>query len=58
MNKDNDNIIDIYLDKKCIRCGGEDGATQSGLCLKCVIKGLKRGDYDHIIKKVKRDVGL
>jgi hypothetical protein len=43
-------MIDINLDKKCVRCG-EAGATQGGYCLKCVIKNMYEGKYDHIFKK-------
>jgi hypothetical protein len=41
-------VIHVDLDKKCMRCGKE-GATQNGLCMKCIADGIKRGDYDHII---------
>jgi hypothetical protein len=34
------NVINVNLDKKCIRCK-EDGATQSGFCLKCVGTNLR-----------------
>lgn len=44
------NIININLDVKCKRCG-EKGATPNGLCIKCIAKGVKKGDYNHIIKK-------
>jgi len=45
-------VIHVDLDKKCTRCG-KGGATQNGLCMKCIADGIKRGDYDHIIKKGK-----
>ncbi len=45
-------IIDIDLDKKCKRCG-KGGATQCGVCLSCIAKGVKAGEFDHIIKKYK-----
>jgi len=31
------NRIDIDMDRECSECG-EEGATESGLCLKCVVK--------------------
>lgn len=43
-------IINIYLDKKCARCG-KSGATQNGLCMSCLIKAVRVGEFDHIIKK-------
>ena len=45
-------VIHADLDKKCTRCG-KGGATQNGLCMKYTADGIKRGDYDHIIKKGK-----
>lgn len=42
------NLIDINLDKKCVRCG-KGGATQGGYCLKCIIKNMDEGKYDHIL---------
>ena len=43
-----DNVIHINLDAKCKKCG-KGGATQCGLCLKCVADALVRD-----IKKRKR----
>jgi len=45
-------IIYVDLDVKCKRCG-EDGATQSGLCMKCIAQAVKNGEFDHIINKHK-----
>lgn len=42
--------IDINLSGKCCSCGG-GSPTQSGLCLSCISLGIRRGDYDHIIKR-------
>jgi len=36
--------IDINLDAECTRCGKE-GATQNGLCLKCIEDGIKHGTH-------------
>ena len=46
--------IKIDTDKKCERCK-KPGATESGLCLACIVKGIKKGEFDHIIKSM-RDV--
>jgi len=47
--------IKIDLDKKCRRCK-KPGATQGGWCLACVAKGIKNGEFDHIIKPIKKVV--
>ena len=47
--------IRINLDAKCRRCD-KGGATQSGVCLKCITKGVVSGEFDHIIKKIKPDI--
>ena len=44
--------IEIDLDKKCKRCK-DKGATQNGLCLKCITKALESGEFDHIIDRHK-----
>jgi len=41
--------IIIDMDRKCKRCG-KKGATQSGVCLKCVTKAIQKGEFDHILK--------
>lgn len=54
------NVISINLDKKCKRCG-KGGATQAGICMSCIAKGVKAGEFDYILKplkdKVKKDLG-
>lgn len=45
-------IIKIDLGKKCKRCGKGD-ATQNGVCLGCIVKAVKAGEFDHIIDKYK-----
>ena len=50
-------IIQVNLDAKCKRCG-EGGATQSGVCMKCINKALKNGEFDHILKKYKPKLGV
>ena len=42
--------IEIDLDKKCVRCG-KKGATQKGICLKCITKALENGELDHILDR-------
>lgn len=45
-------VIKVDLDAKCKRCG-KGGATQSGVCLPCINKAIKNGEFDHIFKKYK-----
>jgi hypothetical protein len=42
--------IEIDMDTNCRRCG-RPGACPSGYCLKCILKNLDEGKYDHIIFK-------
>lgn len=44
--------IKVDLGKKCKRCG-EKGACENGLCLSCVVKGVKKGEYDNILKPIR-----
>ena len=50
-------IINVHLDKKCKRCG-KGGATDNGVCLACIAKAVKQGEFDHILKKVRKEAGL
>jgi len=43
-------VIHIDPNKKCSRCGKGD-ATLSGVCLACIAKAVKRGEFDHIIRR-------
>jgi len=52
MSKDNIPTFTVNLDQKCVRCH-DGGATKSGLCLKCIRKALKNGEYDHELKKLR-----
>lgn len=45
--------LHINLDAKCERCGKGGAVNQSGICMACVAKALKKGEFDHIIKKYK-----
>ncbi len=44
-------IIEINLDKKCKRCK-KVGATQTGYCMECITKNIKKGKYEHLIQKI------
>ena len=41
--------ITVDLDRRCTRCK-RGGATDGGFCLKCILRNLKEGKYDHLIK--------
>ena len=45
--------IHINLDAKCKRCGKGGAVNQTGICMACVAKGMKDGEFDHILKKHK-----
>ena len=45
-------VININLDAKCRRCG-KGGATQSGVCMACMARGVKTGEFDEIIERYK-----
>ena len=40
-----DMVIKVNLDTKCTRCG-KGGATQNGLCMGCIAKAVKNGEFD------------
>lgn len=44
--------INIDMDKKCSRCH-KPGACDNGLCMKCIAKAMKKGEFNHLIKKDK-----
>jgi hypothetical protein len=48
--------IEIDMDRKCKRCG-KGGATPGGLCMRCITRALKAGEFDHILKKAKEPKG-
>ena len=39
----------VNMDRPCRRCK-KMGATDGGYCLKCILKNLREGKYDHILK--------
>ena len=45
-------IIDIDLDKKCLRCG-HGGAMTNGYCMRCVTKMIGEGVFDDAFKKIR-----
>lgn len=46
--------IEINLDEKCKRCH-KPGVTQNGLCLRCINKALKKGEFDNILERVRKE---
>ena len=46
-------IIRVNLDVKCKRCGQDGVVEGSGICMGCIAKGVKNGEFDHILKKHK-----
>ena len=50
-------VIIIDTDKPCKRCG-QGGATQGGYCMACVLKNMKEGKYDHILKSIRKECGV
>ena len=55
MCKDNIPTFTIDLNKKCVRCH-RDGAVNNGLCMTCISKALKNGEFDHILDKHRKIV--
>ncbi len=49
------NEIKIDLDAKCKRCH-KGGATQNGLCMTCIAKAMKNGEFDHLLDKCRKRV--
>lgn len=46
-------ILHVNLDAKCKRCGKGGAVEGSGICMACIAKGIKNGEFDHILKKHK-----
>jgi len=44
--------IEIDMDRKCKRCG-KGGALPTGICMRCLTKALKAGEFDHILKNAR-----
>lgn len=42
--------INIDMDKKCSRCG-KKGACDNDLCMKCIAKAMKNGEFNHLVNK-------
>lgn len=45
--------LTIDMGQKCPRCG-KMGAVNGGPCLECVLKALKKGEYDDRLSSVRR----
>ena len=45
--------IHVDLDAKCKRCGKGGAVEKSGICMACIAKAIKNGEFDHIINKYK-----
>ena len=41
--------ITIDMDKKCSKCR-KPGAMPNGICMSCLSKNMKAGEYDHVIR--------
>ena len=48
--------IHVDLDAKCQRCGKGGVVEASGICMKCVAKAIKNGEFDHVFKKHRPDI--
>jgi len=53
MEKEKPYTIHVNLDAKCKRCGKSGAVEKSGICMACVAKAVKDGEFDHILKKHK-----
>ena len=51
--KDNIPTFTINLDQRCTRCH-KKGAAKNGLCMSCISKALKNGEFDHILDKQRK----
>jgi len=45
--------INVNLDTKCKRCGKGGTVNKTGICMACVAKAVKNGEFDHILNKHK-----
>ena len=43
-------MLTIDQNKNCKRCG-KPGAVNGQICMKCLLKAIKFGEFDHILKK-------
>ena len=41
--------ITVNMDRPCRRCK-KKGATDGGYCLKCILRMMREGKFDHILK--------
>jgi len=49
--------ITIDLDKKCRQCGRK-GAADNGICVRCVLKNMRAGKYDHLLERARKESGI
>lgn len=48
-------VIKVDLDVKCKRCGKKGAVVNAGdVCMACIAKGIKKGEFDRIIKEHRR----
>lgn len=43
--------LSVNMNAKCKCCGKGGAVNNSGVCMKCIAKAVKRGGFDHLIKK-------
>jgi hypothetical protein len=43
--------INVDMDKRCKKCHKGGTVNETGLCMECISKGIRRGDYDEMLKK-------
>ena len=46
--------ITIDMGKKCKQCGRK-GAADGGICMRCILKNMRAGKYDHLLKKIRKE---
>ena len=45
--------ITIDMDKKCSKCH-KKGAMPNGICMECLSKNMKAGQYDHVVEAIRK----
>ena len=46
-------VINVALDAPCKRCGKGGAVGKSGVCMKCIARGIKDGEFDPILDRHK-----
>ena len=49
--------ITIDMDKECKQCGRK-GAAGNGICMKCILKNMRAGKYDHLSERARKESGI